>query len=431
MTEAKNTWTTRTAKRILLKTFEKFKEGYLEVICPDETYTFGVPDAELRGTLKIHDERMFKRVLLGGDIGFGEAYMDGDWSSPDIVEVFRMMIKNIALVEEENRLMSFIKGKFDWLLHKLRSNTLTGSRKNIRHHYDLSNDFYKLFLDSTMAYSCGVYEKPDDSLHLSQLQKFDLICRKLQLSPQDHLLEIGTGWGGFAIYAATQYGCKITTTTISQEQYKLAAERFARFGYGKDRIELLCEDYRNLQGQYDKIVSIEMFEAVGYDYYDEYFAACDRLLAPDGAMLLQTISIPDQRFDQYRKRADWIQKYIFPGGELASVGGILRSLARATKMSLHHAENIGTHYARTLSAWREKFHKSVERVRALGFDERFIRMWDYYLASCEAAFLERDIGDYQLLLAKNSTSEALFGEPWKDADNYPSPRKELAVDLDW
>lgn len=430
MRQADNNWTTQVSKRILLKMLENFEGGYLEVICPEQTFTFGDPNAELRSTVTVHNERVFKRVLLGNDVGFGESYMDGDWSSPNVVDTIRLMLRNIATFENNNRFLSFFKEAFDFISHKLRSNTLTGSRKNIEYHYDLGNDFYKLFLDQTMAYSCGVYEKINDSLEESQLNKFDLICRKLKLTPQDHVLEIGTGWGGFALYAAGQYGCKVTTTTISREQYEFAADRFERNGFDKEQINLLYEDYRNLKGSFDKIVSIEMFEAVGYKFYDEYFGACNRLLKEQGSMLLQTITIPEQKFSAYRKRADWIQKYIFPGSELASVGGILESLKRASQLTLFHMQDIGTHYARTLNVWRERFNKALHSVQTLGFDERFVKMWDYYLASCEAAFLERQIGDCHLLLSKNFSQQNLFEEPWEELDDYQSPRRELAVCFD-
>jgi cyclopropane-fatty-acyl-phospholipid synthase len=427
---ADNGWTTQLSKRLLLKMLENFEGGHLEVICPEQTYRFGDENAELRATVRVYNERVFKRVLLGNDVGFGESYMDGDWSSPNVVDTIRLMLRNIATFENNNRLFSFFKEAFDFISHKFRANTITGSRKNIEYHYDLGNDFYKLFLDPTMAYSCGVYEKINDSPEESQINKFDLICRKLKLTPQDHVLEIGTGWGGFALYAAGQYGCKVTTTTISREQYEFAAERFERNGFGKEQINLLYEDYRNLKGTFDKIVSIEMFEAVGYKFYDEYFSTCNRLLKEHGSMLLQTITIPDQKFSAYRRRADWIQKYIFPGSELASVNGVLESLKRVSQLTLFHMQDIGTHYARTLSVWREKFNKALGSVKALGFDERFVKMWDYYLASCEAAFLERQISDCHLLLSKNFNQQILFEEPWEALDDYQMPRRELAVCFD-
>jgi len=364
----------------------------------------------------VHDERMFARVLFGGEIGFGEAYMDGDWSSPDGVAVLRLVMRNLALFEEENRAFSAASRWWGRLRHRRRRNSPAGSRQNIQAHYDLGNEFYRLFLDSNMAYSCGYFRTPEDSLDQAQVQKFDRICRKLRIEPRDHVLEIGTGWGGFAAYAATQGGCRVTTTTISRRQHDYAAEWFSRLGDAKSRIELLFEDYRNLSGRYDKIVSIEMFEAVGVEYYDEFFGACDRLLGPDGTMLLQTITVPEQRFASYRKRSDWIQKYIFPGAELASVSEILRSVARVTRLSLFHAEDIGAHYARTLELWRQRFLAALPEVRELRFDERFIRMWDYYLVACEAAFRERTVGDFQLVLTKNLNRRALLDEPWSEQE---------------
>jgi cyclopropane-fatty-acyl-phospholipid synthase len=334
--------------------------------------------------------------------------MDGDWSTPDLPAVLRVGARNLREVQGSNRLLSAVNR---WRLrfrHALRDNTLTGSRKNIRSHYDLSNDFFRLFLDPSMAYSCAYYESPDDSLERAEANKFDRICRKLMLSPDDHLVEIGTGWGGLALHAARNYGCRVTTTTISRQQFEYARELFRKAGAPGDRIEIIEEDYRNLRGQYDKLVSVEMFEAVGLPHYDEFFAACDRVLRPDGAMLLQTITVPDQRFEEYRNNVDWIQTYIFPGVECPAVGEILKSISRCTRLELRHAEEIGQHYARTLAAWREQFLAAAPQVRALGFDDRFIRMWEYYLAICEASFRERTLGDYQLLFARLGTRKPVF-----------------------
>jgi len=327
--------------------------------------------------------------------------------------VVRLAVRNLAPLERRNRLLSAASRGFDTLRHRLRANSIAGSRRNIQAHYDLSNDFFRLFLDRGLMYSCACFEREEDSLEAAQFHKLDTICRKLRLGPEDHVLEIGTGWGGFAEHAVKHYGCRVTTTTISRRQHEYAHARFQSIPQG-DRIELLQEDYRNLRGQYDKIVSIEMFEAVGLRYYDRFFRACDRLLRPDGAMFLQTITINEQAFPAYHRSSDWIQKYIFPGSELASLSEILRSLARATSLGLYHAEDIGTHYARTLAAWRKRFHDAVNEVRELGFDGRFIRMWDYYLAYCEGAFLERHTGDFQLLLAKNHNPGTLFQEPWRE-----------------
>ena len=413
--------TNRFAKSILTRTLAGLAEGRLEVLSPAGTLAFGDPSARRLATIHVHDERVFARVLRGSDIGFGEAYVDGDWSTPDLVAVLRLAVRNLALFEDRHRLLSAISRWRDLLGHRRRSNTEQGSRENIRRHYDLGNEFYRLFLDPSMAYSCGIYLTADDTLEQAQAEKFDRICRKLRLGPSDHVLEIGTGWGGFAAWAATRYGCRVTTTTISVEQHAYAARLFAAKGLGPARVRLLLEDYRRLSGRYDKIVSIEMFEAVGFKNYDAFFGQCDRLLAPDGTMLLQAITVSDRRFRRYLSTPDWIRKYIFPGAELAGLSEVLQSLRRVTRLSLYHAEEIGAHYARTLRAWRQRFLAARDQVRALGFDDRFVRMWEYYLASCEAAFLERQIGDLQILLTKHHNPRALMDEP-----DWDRPRADVS-----
>lgn len=415
---------TNLAKKLFLQTLEHSSDGCLELVCPEETYRFGGPDDlrcndPLHAVLTVHDELFFRRTVLGGDVGMGEAYMDGDWSTPDLVSLVRFGVRNLDQIEGGNRLLSMFSRTADFLSHRRNRNTQTGSKKNIAYHYDLGNDFYRLFLDRSLAYSCAYFESPEDPLETAQQRKFDVICRKLQLGPQDHLLEIGTGWGGFAAHAAENYGCRITTTTISRQQYDYAQELSSRLGAAGKRIELLFEDYRNLRGQFDKIVSIEMFEAVGYEHYDDYFGACDRLLKPDGSMLLQTITIQEAKFDRYRKQSDWIQKHIFPGAELASVTEILRSLARTTRLQAFHLEDIGMHYALTLREWRRRFLENRTEVRRFGFDERFLRMWEYYLAYCEAAFRERYISDVQLVLSKVTNRNRLMNEP--KAESKPEP----------
>ena len=415
--------TSTLAKKLFLKSLENWSEGSLELVCPHETHRFGGGDIHLRtprsenpkAVLAVHDERFFRRAVLGGDIGVGEAYMDGDWSTPDLVSVVRLGVRNLNRMENSNRLLGVFSKTADFLSHRKNNNTQAGSRKNIAYHYDLGNDFYRLFLDESLAYSCAYYENPDDSLETAQRRKFEMICRKLQLGPRDHVLEIGTGWGGFAAYAAVNRGCHVTTTTISRQQHDFAQELFANLGTAGKRIELLFEDYRNLLGHYDKIVSIEMFEAVGYEHYDAFFGACHRLLEPDGSMLLQTITIQEAKFQQYRKQSDWIKKHIFPGAELASVTEIMRSLARATRMQAFHLEDIGMHYALTLREWRNRFLQKLPQVRTLGFDQRFLRMWEYYLAYCEGAFLERYISDVQLVLAKVTNQKCIMNEPRQES----------------
>jgi cyclopropane-fatty-acyl-phospholipid synthase len=325
--------------------------------------------------------------------------------------VIRIASRNLAAIASGNRILNKLTRTAQRVRHLKRSNTVKGSKRNIAEHYDLSNDFFRLFLDQSMMYSSAVYESETDSLEVAQARKLELMCEKLDLSPDDHLLEIGTGWGAFAAYAVERYGCRVTTTTISQEQYKGAAERFARMEDRSSKINLLLEDYRSLSGKFDKIVSIEMFEAVGLNNYDHFFGACERLLKPEGSLVMQAITMNEQRFPAYHLSADWIQRRIFPGSELASLSEMLRSLGRVSTMSMLHLEDIGLHYALTLAEWRRRFLERIEEVKKLGFDERFIRMWDYYLAYCEGGFRERYIGDVQLLLGKMHSSRVLFTDP--------------------
>ena len=401
------------AKRLFLTTLSGLREGSLELICGGEIREFGVPGAAPRATLCVHRDRFFRRAVFGGDIGIGEACMDGDWSSPDPVAVIRLAVRNLDAFEQSHRWLGAAAGLLDRLRHRARQNSIAGSRRNIRAHYDLSNDFFRLFLDAGMMYSCAYYETPDDSLETAQSQKLDRICRKLDLQPCDRVLEIGTGWGAFAEHAVRHYGCHLTTTTISREQHDFAQRRFERL---PGRVELLLEDYRHLPERlqpesFDKLVSIEMFEAVGLEFYDQFFGTCDRMLVPTGSMLIQTITMNERKFPAYQRRTDWIQKYIFPGAELASVTEVLRSLTRATSLGLYHLEDIGLHYVRTLRAWRERFHAAMDQVRALGFDERFCRMWDFYLVYCEGAFAERHVGDVQLVLSKaRAAMPGIIGE---------------------
>ena len=415
---------TQWPKTAFLASLRGLRGGTLTLQCPDRTYRCG-DDDDLDATLVVHDERFFLRALTGSDIGIGESFMAGDWTTPDLVPLARLMLRNRRVLDGQSRVVGSLHRLAGAIARRLRDNSLAGSRRHIHRHYDLGNDFFRLFLDAELLmYSCGYFESAADSLEMAQTRKIDRICRRLRLAPSDHVLEIGSGWGGFAVRASTHYGCRVTTTTISDEQFRHVREWRSKLGEAGSRIDVLRADYRELTGQFDKIVSIEMFEAVGLERYDDYFAAADRLLAPDGAMLLQTITVDDQWFPKYQGTPDWIEKYIFPGGELASVGEVLTSLARTTSLSMYHAENFGTHYARTLHAWRVRFHQSLARVRALGFDERFIRMWDLYLAYCEAAFLERHAGLFQMLLVKNHSQRALFNEPWSDVGG--TPRAEAA-----
>jgi cyclopropane-fatty-acyl-phospholipid synthase len=403
---------TQWAKKAFLASLRGLHGGTLILHCPDRTYRFGEGD-DLDATMVVRDERFFLRALTGSDIGIGEAFMDGDWTTPDLVPLARLMLRNRRVLDGQNRLIGALHRLGGAMSRRRRDNSPSGSRRHIHRHYDLGNDFFRLFLDGQwLMYSCGYFRSAGDSLETSQEQKIDRICRKLALEPSDRVLEIGSGWGGFAVWASTHYGCRVTTTTLSDEQFRHVVDWKSKLGEAGSRIDVLRADYRELTGRFDKLVSIEMFEAVGLNHYDDYFKAVDRLLAPDGAMLLQTITVDDQWFPSYHGTPDWIEKHIFPGGELASVGEILKSLARTTSLSMYHAENWGTHYARTLHGWRVRFHQHLDRVRALGFDDRFLRMWDLYLAYCEAAFLERHAGLFQLLLVKNDSQRARFNEPW-------------------
>jgi cyclopropane-fatty-acyl-phospholipid synthase len=404
------------SRALLLKALRGIRHGRLELRLPGgEVHRFGDPSSTLQALVVVKDEGLFSRAIFGGDIGIGEAYVDGLWTSPDLVAVVRLAVRNRDVFDAGDRLPATLSRWVERIRHALRRNSIHGSRHNIRYHYDLGTDFYSLFLDPTLTYSCALFESTGATLEEAQLAKLDAICRKLELSPDDRLLEVGTGWGALAIHAATRYGARVTTTTISRAQYDYVAERIAREGLS-GRIELLLEDYRRISGRFDKAVSIEMFEAVGLTYYDRYFAALDRLLEPGGVLLLQTITMNEERFHAYRRHSDFLRRYIFPGAELASVAEIEKSLARATRLSVQGVEEIGSHYVRTLAAWRERFTANADRVRALGFPESFLRLWAYYLSYCEGGFAEGYIGDAQLLLRKAGVPAGSAGASRRPAE---------------
>lgn len=385
---------------MVLSRLQNLRTGKLVLKDDGKSYRFGADtDDQFSGTVNVSDSRFYRSVVLGGDIGAAEAYIRGYWDSPDLTTAMRVLAANTTDVANVARglrkVVQPIRNGANWL----RRNTPSGSRRNISAHYDLSNDFFALMLDPTMTYSSGVFPTPESTLKEASTEKYDRICRKLQLSPGDRVVEIGTGWGGFAMHAAQNFGCHVTTTTISEQQHSFAAARFAEANLN-DRITLLKQDYRTLSGRYDKLVSIEMIEAVGERFLPTYFEKCSSLLKPEGMMCLQAITIPDSRYDSYRSSVDFIQRYIFPGGFLPSIGVISRCLASRTDMTLLHSEDFGTHYARTLNHWRQRFWESIDMVRTLGFDQRFIRTWNYYLCYCEAGFQERQIGVSQILLTK-------------------------------
>jgi cyclopropane-fatty-acyl-phospholipid synthase len=381
------------------------RHGRLNVSFPDGQHRlYTGPQKGPQAVLEAKDARFFARVVLGGEIGFGEAFVHSEWDSPDPVDVIRFFIRNRKTFDDARYQANWPARALARIVEVGRRNTIWGSRRNIHRHYDLSNDFFRLFLDRSMAYSSAIYGSPDEDLETAQQRKYDVILRKARLQADDHLLEIGCGWGGFAIAAARQTGCRVTGITVSREQYALARARAAAAGL-TDRVRILLSDYRHLHGRFDKIVSIEMLEAVGLAYYPIFFRRIDDLLRPQGIAVLQTITIPDQHFQRYRRESDWIRKHIFPGGLLPSLTVLTAQMTRHSRLMVEHLENIGDHYALTLEAWRRRFDAKREAVAALGFDRVFRRKWRYYLASCEAAFRERVIGDLQLVLTRSGNRQ--------------------------
>jgi cyclopropane-fatty-acyl-phospholipid synthase len=390
----------RLVKQAIIGRLGNLQYGSLTLIDADDCRRFGRARAgEPHLTLTIHDPAAWVDIAFSGGLGAGEAYMAGRWHCDDLTGLAQLFLRNPQVLYGLNRGPGRLVSLVNKVWHALRRNTLQGSRRNIAAHYDLGNEMFELFLDDTMMYSCGIFEHPQATLQQASIEKLDRVCRKLELRPDDHLLEIGSGWGGLALHAARHYGCRVTTTTISREQYDMARRRVSQAGLD-DRITVLCEDYRELNGQYDKLVSIEMIEAVGHAYFDTYFEKCSSLLKPDGLMLLQSITIAEQRYAAAKRSVDFIQRYIFPGGCLPSVTVISDAVARNTDMRLLHLEDIGPHYATTLKHWRERFMAKLDAVRALGYPEEFIRMWEYYLCYCEGGFRERAIGTAQVLLGK-------------------------------
>jgi cyclopropane-fatty-acyl-phospholipid synthase len=389
------------AKRTLLALLQKIHFGEILVSDGEEQHVFGRRSGEcdLRASLTVHHPRFYTQVLFGGSIGAGEAYMAGHWSSDDLTVLLRIILLNQRVFEGLDRGLSRLKAPLYKAYHFLHKDSRKGSRINIAAHYDLGNDFYALFLDETLTYSCGIFERPESSLQEASVAKLDRICKKLQLSPKDHVLEIGTGWGGFAIHAAGRYGCRVTTTTISRAQRDLALERIRSAGVG-DKVQVLFKDYRDLKGRFDKLVSIEMIEAVGHHYLETFFRCCSNLLTERGVMALQAITIADHVFEKHKKEVDFIKRYIFPGSCIPSVTAMGDAVAAATDLRLVHLEDITPHYARTLRTWRERFFDNIAQVKALGYSETFIRMWEFYLCYCEAGFEERYLGDVQMFFAK-------------------------------
>ncbi len=386
-------------RRGVLRQLGQLKHGQLMVFEDGEQMLFGTPGSALLGEIHITDPAVWGMVASSGSIGAGEAFIHGYWSSPDLTAVVRVFVSNLDVLDAMEGGLARLGRPLVQGLHWLNRNTRKGSQKNIAAHYDLGNDLFEQFLDPTMMYSAAQFLTPEDSLEQAQLNKLERICQKLALKPSDHLLEIGTGWGSMALYAAQNYGCRVTTTTLSKEQFAFTAQRIEQLGL-QQQVTLLLEDYRDLSGEYDKLVSIEMIEAVGHRFLPTYFKQCAHLLKSNGLMLIQAITIREQRYEQAKRGVDFIQRYIFPGGALPCVQKMLEIVSRDTDMNLLHMEDFGLHYAKTLRLWHENFRHAHGRLSELGYDDYFLRLWEFYLCYCEGGFLERTIGTAQLLLAK-------------------------------
>lgn len=393
----------RLGRKLILARMREFTRGQIRLVEPDGSeHLFGQkqPEFDIACTLTMNHAQVYADVAFGGTVGAGEAYIRGLWHCDDLTALVRIFVANR---EAMNRLdggwAAAINRPLRKLFHWANRNSRSGSARNIAAHYDLGNELYQLMLDDTMAYSCGIFPHAGATLAEASAEKFDAACRKLDLQPHDHVLEIGTGWGGFAIHAAQRYGCRVTTATLSRQQHDFARRKIAELGLS-GRVTVLLNDYRELRGRYDKLVSIEMVEAVGANYLDGYFEHCSRLLKPDGAMLLQAITLQDQHYRQALKSVDFIQRYVFPGSFIPSIEALSTSMTRASDFKIFHLEDIGPHYARTLRHWRERFFRNLGRVRELGYGDAFIRLWEYYLCYCEGGFLERQLGTVQMLLTR-------------------------------
>lgn len=352
---------------------------------------FGDSNSELQAKINVNNNRMYSRLLFGGSIGIAESYVEKEWDSEQLVNVIRIFARNLPTLEKLEKRLGWITYPVNKFRHLMNRNTPDGSRTNIAAHYDLGNELYQLILDEQMQYSSAIFPDMNDNLSYAQLNKLKTICENLQLNENDHLLEIGTGWGGLACYAAKHYGCKVTTTTLSQQQYDYASQQIKEQGLS-DKITLLLKDYRDLEGQYNKLVSVEMIEAVGHEYLPQFFKQLEKLLLPQGQMLIQSITIADQLYDQYRKGVDFIQKYIFPGGCLPSISEMARHIKNHTSLNITAVNDYGLHYAQTLVHWMDKFQFHSKQLEELGYKQDFQRLWHFYFAYCEGGFREKNIG---------------------------------------
>lgn len=386
-------------RNLILKLLAQIQYGNIELIEADNHSVFGDRNAELSGQIVVHDASFFKDMLVGGSIGAAEAFLDGKWTSPNLTRLIQVMARNQGQLDDLESKMQWLS-KFKNLFLRLQSaNSEQGSKRNILAHYDIGNELYERFLDTSMLYSCAIYAQDATDLSAAQRNKMRIICERLEIASDDHVLEIGTGWGGLAIFMAQEYGCKVTTTTISDAQYDFAKQRIKALGLD-DQISLLKQDYRQLTGQFDKLVSIEMIEAVGHEYLSTFFETCSERLTPQGKMLIQAITIADGRYDKYRKGVDFIQKYIFPGGCLPSIAVMTHKMANHTDLVVDEIQDIGLHYARTLNDWRVAFEAKWEDLLTLGYTEEFKRLWLFYFGYCEGAFLERVISTHHIVARK-------------------------------
>ncbi len=388
----------RLARALVFKQLKKIGIGYISIQEGAKKFSFG-KKGSLSAHITVHDPRFYGALAFGGSIGVSEAFMQKFWSVNDLTRLIRIMAINQNAMDQLESLFNVFLKPILKCLHYLNQNSVKGSRINISKHYDLGNDFFSLFLDSTMMYSSAVFKNSQDSLHKGSIHKLEMVCHGLELNAEDHVIEIGSGWGGFAIYAAQNYGCKVTTTTISKQQYLYVKQKIKDLKL-THKITVLLSDYRHLKGQFSKLVSIEMLEAVGYQYYDTYFEVCAHLLKPDGIAFIQTITIADQRYEKAKHSVDFIQRYIFPGSCIPSITALQNSITQSSDLKIYQIQDIGDHYARTLALWREAFFKRLPEVKALGFDDVFIRMWHFYLAYCEGGFKEKAISDIHLKLVK-------------------------------
>ncbi|PYC44514.1 SAM-dependent methyltransferase [Pseudomonas soli] len=386
------------ARNAVLAQLGKLRHGHLRLLCQGRQWTFGDPGSALQAEIEILEDAAWSLIAGNGSIGAGEAYIHGYWRSPDLALVTRLFVANLDVLDALEGGLARLGRPALRLLHRLNRNNRSGARRNILAHYDLGNTLFEQLLDPTMMYSAAQFEYPGQSLEQAQQHKLERICQKLELSAQDHLLEIGCGWGSLAIHAATRHGCRVTTTTLSHAQYTYTLQRVKDLGL-EQRVTVLCDDYRDLTGTFDKLVSIEMIEAVGHRYLPVYFRQCASLLKPDGLMLLQAITIRDQRYARARRSVDFIQRYIFPGGALPSLSVLLDTASRRTALNLVHLEDFGVDYAITLGHWRDNLRQARGTLADLGYDETFQRLWEFYLCYCQGGFEERAIGVAQLLWA--------------------------------